>query len=123
MSKLVGMSITTNHVTIEKLLVLTMFVVSGIQKITNPCRDAKRMRKSVGIGSKELMRMIGAFELMTALVAIFMPNSSVVGKRSLMALALFTIAATLMFYTHPFKQNQFLSNVTTFGALVLLHRQ
>ena len=35
-------------------------------------------------------------------------------------LALFTVAATLMFYTYPFKQLPFLSNMTSIAGLLLL---
>ena len=108
-----------NNVTKEKLLILTMFVVSGVQKIQNPCRDARRMKNSVGVGSKEFMQLVGVFELGMALHALLVSPST--GSRvSLTSLALFTVAATLMFYTRPFKQNQFLSNMATLGGLMLL---
>ena len=101
---------------VGKSLVLAMFLYSGIDKVANPEKDMVRLQKKTGFESKELIIFIGIFEMVASLHAFYSSDNHV----SVAALSVFTVLATLIFYSQPMKPYQFLSNASTLGGLLLM---
>lgn len=116
--------------------VLFMFFISGVEKTINFPKTVMSFQKRV-FRKLNLNLTLGLARLAIALVILLeimgplMVVRTTVNRRgkdlairSLQLLALFTVAATLL-YHFPATGKQwypFISNVTTLGALLLLHR-
>ena len=118
------MKITSVKIT-SSLLIL-MFIISGISKIiTFGDNESKRLSKKINIGknySQSIVFLAGIWEFISSiilLIGIWNFNKILIHYGSL-SLIIFTIIATLIFYTMPFKHLPFLSNLTTICALLLL---
>ena len=104
-----------------------MFIVSGLTKFfTLGKSESKRLSKKLFNLDKTFSQFIvfgaGLWELIASIIilyGIWYSNKSFLHYGSLM-LIIFTIIATVIFYTKPFKYLPFLSNLTTTCALFLL---
>ena len=116
----------TTSVKITSSLLILMFIISGISKIiTFGSNESKRLSKKINITknySQSIVFLAGIWELISSiilLIGIWNFNKTLIHYGSL-SLIIFTIMATLIFYTMPFKHLPFLSNLTTICALLLL---
>lgn len=104
-----------NKQDISKGLILAMFIYSGVDKVRRPDSDTLRLNKKLGLDmDKGVMMAIGIFEIVASILA-FQGHPQATGL-----LAVFTILATLVFYSYPLKPIPFLSNSATLGGLLLL---
>ena len=100
---------------ISKGLILAMFLYSGVGKVLKPDPDTLRLNKKLGLNlDKFIMVAIGVFEIVASILA-FQGQT-----QSTNLLAVFTVLATLVFYSAPLKPIQLLSNAATLGGLLLL---
>ena len=120
-------------VQVVSTLLLLMFVISGGDKVfTLGKSDAERVMSKLSklniqfstsfSTSQMLVLFAGLWELISCailLYGIWSLNSKFIMIGSI-SLAVFTILATLIFYTFPFKKLPVLSNLTTLCALILL---
>ncbi len=113
-------------VKITSSLLILMFIISGISKITSfGANESKRLSKKINIPknySQSIVFLAGIWELISSiilLIGIWYFNKTLIHYGSL-SLIMFTIIATFIFYTVPFKHLPFLSNLTTICALLLL---
>ena len=113
-------------VKITSSLLILMFIISGISKITSfGANESKRLSKKINIPknySQSIVFLAGIWELISSiilLIGIWNFNKTLIHYGSL-SLIMFTIIATFIFYTVPFKHLPFLSNLTTICALLLL---
>ncbi len=118
------MKITSVKIT-SSLLIL-MFIISGISKIiTFGANESKRLSKKMNLAknySQSIVFFAGIWEFISSiilLIGIWNFNKTLIYYGTL-SLIIFTIIATLIFYTKPFKHLPFLSNLTTICALLLL---
>lgn len=113
------------------LTVLTtlMYIWSGVSKILSMGQqEAGRLAGKLPMVPKNLIPLIilaaGIWELVAASSAIyasFEPKKyQLLGSISTMSLTVFTILASLIFYTFPFKTIPFLANLTAIGGLLTL---
>lgn len=118
----------THSVKITSSLLILMFIISGISKITSfGANESKRLSKKINIPflknySQIIVFLAGIWEFISSvilLVGIWNFDKTLIHFGSL-SLIIFTIMATLIFYTVPFKHLPFLSNLTTICALLLL---
>ena len=116
----------TTSVKITSSLLILMFIISGISKITTfGANESKRLSKKINIPknySQLIVFLAGIWEIISSiilLIGIWNFNKTLIHYGSL-SLIIFTIMATLIFYTLPFKHLPFLSNLTTICALLLL---
>lgn len=117
-------------VQVVSTLLLLMFVISGGDKVfTLGKSEAGRLMNKLSTSfntsfsiSQMLVLFAGIWELISCVIllyGIWSLNSKFITIGSI-SLAVFTILATLIFYTFPFKKLPFLSNLTTLCALILL---
>lgn len=114
-------------------MITLMFFLSGIGKINNFDKTAKGFAKRTKLSNNISLLSIG----IAALIEIVAPliimraihtnkdNHRGEAKLACFALAIFTVAATLIYHYPPTGSTYypFISNVTTFGALLLLADQ
>jgi uncharacterized membrane protein YphA (DoxX/SURF4 family) len=122
-----------NHLVILSCLILFMFIVSGINKIRDFTNVAEGLQKRVKI---DVPFVLYQFAILMALLLQIVGSSVIIYSAytgefekyayySSIALAGFTILATLVYHYPPVGKNYYpvLSNITTFGALLLLATQ
>lgn len=114
------------------ILITLMYFLSGFSKILNFSTVAQSF--AVLTGSPLLMAKLIIFlvivleivapALITSHVALKGITSKSTAKRAVQALAVFTVAATLLYHFPPVKGQYypFMSNVTALGGLVLLSK-
>jgi len=117
------------HLNVAVVLFLAMFIISGGNKLLNyksPASEAFRFSRKTGIGisnSENIVLLAGFWELLAAgliIYAIFYDKTYL--KTGVYGLMLFTILATLIFYTQPLKYKPFLSNLSVLTGLYLILR-
>lgn len=106
---------------------VTMFVISGLMKVRSfGNNEAQRFSDKTGIcliNSTRIVFLAGIIELWASFTILrgtwgkFNKKDVEFGST---LLVLFTILATLVFYTTPFKPYPVLSNLTTISGLLLL---
>lgn len=122
-----------NHLFIISCLILFMFVISGINKIRDFTNVAEGLQKRVKL---DVPFTLYQFAILIALLlqtigSAVILYSAYTGEYekyayySTIALAGFTVLATLVYYYPPTGKNYYpvLSNTATFGALLLLAMQ
>lgn len=111
------------------ILFLAMFIISGGNKLLNynsPASEALRFSRKTGIdinNSENIVLLAGFLELISVgiiIYAIYYDKTYL--KTGVYSLMLFTILATLIFYTQPFKYKPFLSNLSVLVGLYLILR-
>ena len=119
-----------NKFTIATMLITFMFFISGIDKMMNVQKVADGLQKRVGWGvpANVFVAAIVFAALLEITAPLIMTYSAATHKYSkearwaAVALALFTALVTYVYHFPPFGTTYypFISNVTTFGALLLL---
>lgn len=117
------------HLNAAVILFLAMFIISGGNKVLNynsPASEAFRFSKKTGIGmgnSENIVLFAGFLELIAAGLIIYsIYYDKTYLKTGVYSLILFTILATLIFYTQPLKYKPFLSNLSVIAGLYLILR-
>ena len=109
------------------ILFLAMFIISGGNKLLNynsPASEALRFSRKTGIdinNSENIVLLAGFWELIAVgiiIYAIYYDKTYL--KTGVYSLMLFTLLATLIFYSMPFKYKPFLSNLSVFTGLYLM---
>ena len=109
-------------------MLVLMFLLSGVNKLmrTRTCHDARVMEKVFGkrcTFNFVILLLAGLWEVVAAgvvLYATFVDESAYkLRRQALVSLAVFTVLATAMFKTMPFKYFGFMSNVSVTGGLLL----
>lgn len=107
-----------------------MYAVSGANKVaTLGVAEAERFATKAGVGMRAATRAVflaGVWELVGAGLVLYGVWCQT-GKEALRGvragtsmLAAFTVLATLIFYTRPFRYKPFLANMTALAGLLLL---
>lgn len=116
----------TMEIRIAATILVAMYVVSGITKVASlGSSESERLSKALGTSlrvSTALVLAAGIVELVGSylvLTGVWNANQERTSLGSKM-LVVFTILATLIFYTFPFRYKPFLSNMTALAALLLL---
>lgn len=109
-------------------LITLMFFLSGIDKIVNFYPTVNGFVGKTGVPETLAVIMIAMAALLQICAPVSIIYSTVTGKyvtvakAACFALALFTVAATLVYHFPPYGRTYypFISNVTTLGALLLV---
>lgn len=121
--------------TVGILLLILMFLLSGIEKLRNTrgCPDAQQVMTALsafGVGGGGRLKctlavailLIGAvWEIASSCAVVWglWSGHKTAERSGLLSLALFTVLATLMFKLIPkFKYHAFMANVSVFGGLL-----
>ncbi|MBA45233.1 MAG: hypothetical protein CMB31_01420 [Euryarchaeota archaeon] len=109
------------------VLFVLMFIISGGNKVLNyksPASEALRFSRKTGISminSENIVFLAGFWELISAGIIIYsIYYDKTYLKTGVYSLMLFTLLATLIFYSTPFKYKPFLSNLSVFAGLYLM---
>ena len=112
---------------------VTMFLYSGLTKLASAGKsEAYRLTARYGLSDTMAASVVlvgGIWEFVGALTVLYgiwyyksRSDEKAYVVLGCKLLILFTITATLMFYTFPIKQLPFLSNMTTIAGLLLLSK-
>jgi len=111
-------------------LITFMFLISGLYKIRDFQPTVAGFIVKTGVSDNIAIIAIACAALLQIVTSVIIMYESLEGKGnykeaamySAYALAVFTVLATLVYYFPPYGRNYypFISNVTTFGALLLL---
>jgi hypothetical protein len=103
-----------------------MFIISGVDKtISLGASEASRLAIKTGLTgdiSQMIVLVAGLYELVSSgmiLYGTFAKDANIASIGGYM-LILFTLLATLIFYTFPFKYKPFLSNLSVASGLFLM---
>tara|TARA_B100000965_G_scaffold172433_1_gene144033 strand:- start:5694 stop:6074 length:381 start_codon:yes stop_codon:yes gene_type:complete len=109
------------------VLFVLMFIISGGNKVLNyksPASEALRFSRKTGISminSENIVLLAGFWELISAGIIIYsIYYDKTYLKTGVYSLMLFTLLATLIFYSTPFKYKPFLSNLSVLAGLYLM---
>jgi len=111
------------------IICLLMFSLSGIDKILKFENASSRLNKNLPILSKKMSDIFIICAIIIQLIAplvilysIITYKAKTIGMIASILLALFTLAATLIFYMPATgaKYYAFLGNTTTFGCMLLI---
>jgi hypothetical protein len=116
-----------NSVLFSIILFVMMFVLSGISKVSSfgaseSVRLATKLPEGISEFSQIIVLLAGLFELISSLAIVYgsfyeKPDIAIYG---IYGLILFTILATLIFYTFPLKYKPALSNLSVISGLYLM---
>jgi len=111
---------------LSMVLFITMFIISGYNKtITFGESEMERFSLKTNIDietSKIIVFLAGLLELIASAMIIYglFTDNITITKYGIFTLILFTILATLIFYTMPLKYKPFLSNLSIITGLYLI---
>jgi hypothetical protein len=116
-----------NSVLFSIILFVTMFVLSGISKVSSfgaseSSRLATKLPEGISEFSQIIVLLAGLFELISSFAIVYgsfyeKPDIAIYG---IYGLILFTVLATLIFYTFPLKYKPALSNLSVISGLYLM---
>tara|TARA_B110000971_G_scaffold136118_1_gene139157 strand:+ start:4166 stop:4546 length:381 start_codon:yes stop_codon:yes gene_type:complete len=116
-----------NSVLFSIILFVMMFVLSGISKVSSfgaseSARLATKLPEGISEFSQIIVLLAGLFELISSLAIVYgsfyeKPDIAIYG---IYGLILFTLLATLIFYTFPLKYKPALSNLSVISGLYLM---
>jgi hypothetical protein len=116
-----------NSVLFAILVFLLMFFISGSTKVSSlgaseSARLATKLPEGISRFSQAIVLLAGIFELISSLVIVYgsVYDDKDVAIYGIYGLILFTILATLIFYTFPFKYKPALSNLSVISGLYLM---
>ena len=105
---------------------ILMFIISGTTKVlslgnSEGLRFAKKTNINEGL-SKYIVFSAGLLELLASFLIIYGLSKGNMDwvRKGIYALMVFTVTATLIFYTSPFKYKPFLSNLSVTAGLYLV---
>lgn len=111
---------------ISIFLIVLMFIISGVDKTTS-LGTSEMSRFSIKTGlpsdiSQIIVLGAGIYELLASLMVLYgtINNEPILASIGTYMLILFTILATLIFYTTPLKYKPFLSNLSVIAGLYLM---
>lgn len=111
---------------ISIFLIVLMFIISGVDK-TVSLGTSEMSRFSIKTGlpsdiSQIIVLGAGIYELLASLMVLYgtINNEPILASIGTYMLILFTILATLIFYTTPLKYKPFLSNLSVIAGLYLM---
>jgi len=103
-----------------------MFIISGFDKfITFGTSEMVRFSNKTGLSteiSKYIVFFAGIYELISSGMILYGSyyDNTLIAKIGTIALILFTLLATLIFYTFPLKYKPFMSNLSVMAGLYLM---
>jgi len=106
-------------------LIVSMFLISGGAKLLDLGKsEGLRLAKKLNLETQTAITIVliaGVFEIVSSLMVIYgaFMDSDDVAILGLYGLSIFTLLATLIFYTFPFKYRPFMSNLSVFTGLFL----
>lgn len=116
-----------NNVLFAIITFVTMFVLSGISKVSSlgsseSVRLASKLPEGISEFSQTIVLLAGIFELVSSFAVVYgsfyeKPDIAIYG---IYGLILFTLLATLVFYTFPLKYKPTLSNLSIASGLYLM---
>lgn len=107
-------------------LITVMFIVSGFDKILSLGNsEMSRLSNKTGLSltlAKYIVLFAGIYELISSFMILYGSYYEDVStaSRGTIALIIFSILATLIFYTFPFKYKPFMSNLSVIAGLYLM---
>jgi len=111
---------------ISIVFIVLMFIISGTNKTMSlGTSEMSRFTLKTGL-SMDVSQMIvfaaGLYELIASMLVLYgtFNKDSFIASIGSYMLILFTILATLIFYTMPFKYKPFLSNLSVIAGLYLM---
>lgn len=111
---------------ISIVFIILMFIISGTNKtISLGTSEMSRFALKTGL-SMEVSQMIvfaaGMYELIASMLILYgtFNKDSFIATIGSYMLILFTILATIIFYTMPFKYKPYLSNLSVIAGLYLM---
>ena len=109
------------------IVFLLMFLISGATKVSSfgaseSARLATKLPEGITEFSQGLVLLAGLFELISSLAVVYgnLSNEPDIAIYGIYGLILFTVLATLIFYTFPFKYKPALSNLSVISGLYLM---
>ena len=116
-----------NSVLFAILVFLLMFFISGATKVSSfgaseSARLATKLPEGISEFRQAIVLLAGLFELISSLAIVYgsISNQSDIAIYGIYGLILFTVLATLIFYTFPFKYKPALSNLSVISGLYLM---
>lgn len=116
-----------NSVLFSIITFIIMFVLSGISKVSSfgaseSSRLATKLPEGISEFSQIIVLLAGLFELISSFAVVYgsfyeKPDIAIYG---IYGLILFTVLATLIFYTFPLKYKPALSNLSVISGLYLM---
>ncbi len=116
-----------NSVLFSIITFIIMFVLSGISKVSSfgaseSSRLATKLPEGISEFSQIIVLLAGLFELISSFAIVYgsfyeKPDIAIYG---IYGLILFTVLATLIFYTFPLKYKPALSNLSVISGLYLM---
>jgi len=116
-----------NNVLFAIITFIIMFVLSGISKVSSfgaseSSRLATKLPEGISEFSQIIVLLAGLFELISSFAIVYgsfyeKPDIAIYG---IYGLILFTVLATLIFYTFPLKYKPALSNLSVISGLYLM---
>jgi hypothetical protein len=116
-----------NNVLFAIITFIIMFVLSGISKVSSfgaseSSRLATKLPEGISEFSQIIVLLAGLFELISSFAVLYgsfyeKPDIAIYG---IYGLILFTVLATLIFYTFPLKYKPALSNLSVISGLYLM---
>lgn len=111
---------------ISIILIVLMFIISGLDKtISFGTSEMSRLSMKTGLSSDISQIVVlgaGIYELLASGLIIYgtLNNDPSMAAMGTYMLILFTLLATLIFYTMPLKYKPFLSNLSVMAGLYLM---
>lgn len=111
---------------VSVFLIVLMFIISGFDK-TVSLGTSEMSRFSIKSGlpndiSQIIVLSAGIYELLASGMVLYgtFNNDAMIASIGIYMLILFTLLATLIFYTSPLKYKPFLSNLSVMAGLYLM---
>lgn len=116
-----------NSVLFAIVIFLIMFFISGGTKVSSlgaseSARLAIKLPEGIAEYSQAIVLLAGLFELISSLAIVYgsVYNHPDIAIYGIYGLILFTVLATLIFYSFPFKYKPALSNLSVMAGLYLM---
>jgi len=113
-------------VNISIFLIVLMFIVSGVDKVIS-LGNSESLRLSNKLlvtqnTAATIVLLAGIYELVSSAMVLYgtFLNNKPVAKSGTHMLIIFTILATIIFYSFPFKYKPFMSNLSVMAGLYLM---
>lgn len=109
------------------IIFLLMFFISGATKVSSlgaseSARLATKLPEGIAEYSQMIVLLAGFFELISSLAVVYgsVYDNKDIATFGIYGLILFTVLATLIFYTFPFNYKPALSNLSVISGLYLM---
>ena len=115
-----------SFVDISIFLIVLMFIVSGTDKVISlGSSESLRLANKLVISQNTattIVLMAGIYELISSAMVLYGTffNNNSIAKHGTNMLIIFTILATIIFHSFPFKYKPFMSNLSVIAGLHLM---